>query len=347
MDQSSNGKPGKRKTTRKSEEQSTPSAPQHPLPDVRLSIREFYNERHRYNVNPRFQRKDVWTVRMAQAWIDSILLGDPLHPMEAYKAYSETGETTYDILDGHQRTMAIRDFMEGKFKTWSAAQKRLAEPGSEPPVEPGKYYDELSVIAKNHFLECHLQINLIRKRSEKQITTRFLRIQNHMPLTAAERFNAYQSKAKDAARRIEMHPFWEDFYMGKTNREQVLQSCLYLLAIELTAPSGLLDLQSSALLQNLVSGEQDHAVTDELVEAVLDRLSLVTHVYHGTHFTARGAIVAMYQSIMYLEHVGYTVQQQDKGRLTAWISGLMASSSRAATMPTYNRPIQPTSCATR
>src|SRR6266700_2982663 len=95
------------------------------------------------------------------------------------------------------------------------------EPDSELPVEPGKSFEQLSVNARNHFLDYQLQINLVRKRSDQAVTTRFLRVQNHIALSPGEKLNAYQSKANIAARLIEKHSFWEDVYVGEAKREQI------------------------------------------------------------------------------------------------------------------------------
>ncbi|MEI4884385.1 hypothetical protein, partial [Klebsiella pneumoniae] len=73
-----------------------------------------------------------------------------------------------------------------------------------------------------------LRIDRLKDRPESEKATRFLRVQNHVALTAAERLKVYASKAKEATARIEQHPFWEDFYMGKKSRGQTFQSSLYL-----------------------------------------------------------------------------------------------------------------------
>ncbi len=315
--------------------------PQQPLPPVYVSIRELSEQRHRFNVQPEFQRQTVWSTSMKQAFIDTILRGDPVPPMEAYEEYDEKGEKTYIFVDGHQRIMAILEYVDGVFRTWTPGEKRQSEPGSDPPVEPRKPIDKLTPVARNYLLDYHIQINRIHKTSDEQVRTRFLRIQNQVPLSAAEKLNAYKSKATEAARCIEQHSFWMfwDSYSRRTNREQKFQSSLWLLAIELSSPGGLCDVHSAAALQNLAVGNHDQKITDEIVEEIVERLDVVAHVYHGTRFTERATSIVMYQSIMFLEQTGYDVQPSDKGRLTSWIEGLIATSRRAG-LPAYQRPIQ-------
>jgi hypothetical protein len=324
------------------DENPTSPHPQQPLPPIYVSIRELSTERKRFNVQPEFQRQTVWPIVMKQALIDTILRGDPVPPLEAYEEYDEKGEKTYIFDDGHQRIMAILDYVDGNFRTWTPSEKRQAEPGSEPPVEPRKPFDKLTLVARNYLLDYHIQINRIRRTSDEQIRTRFLRIQNQTPLSAAEKLNAYKSKATKAARAIEQHPFWADCYKmraGKVNREQRFQSSLQLLAIELSSPGGFCNVHSAASLQSLAVGTNDKNITDSLIEAILIRLDVVTHVYHGTRFTERAISIAMYQSVMFLEQTGYRVQSSDKGKLTPWIDGLITASQRSA-VPGYLRPIQ-------
>ncbi len=214
-----------------------------------------------------------------------------------------------------------------------------SEPGSEGPVEPKKLFKQLPPHIRNRFNSVNLQFNLLRKINDAQVRTRFLRVQNHSPLTSAEKLNSYASKANEVARRIEQHPFWES-YLGDGKREQVFQSSLQLLAIELSAPEGMCDIFAFSDLQVLASGHQDKDITDATTESILTRLDLVAHLYHNFQFSARAACVAMYQSVLFLEQRGYSVKQTDKASLTHWIQTLVTQSQRATGLPGYEAPIQ-------
>lgn len=315
------------------------ASPQEQLPPSYVSLKELHNERHRYETFPSFQRKQCWPLKYEQSLIDTILLGDPVSPLEAFQEFNTQGQSIWGVVDGQQRVTAILRFMDGKFKTWTPGQKRHAEPNADPPAEPGKFFEQLTEIAKNYFLDYRLQINKIRNKSETQMGTRFLRIQNHMPLSAAEKLNIYASKANMAARRIEQHTFWDDFYEGISKREQTFQSSLHLLMLELSA-NGICDLQSWASIHRLAAGNRDRTITDTSVDAVIRRLDIVSHVFAGTSFTIRAAIVPMHQAVIFLENAGYVVQAKDKGRLTKWLAGIIAESNRASGIPNYGRPIQ-------
>lgn len=328
------------RSAKKSETKVAHAAPQEQLPHITISVRELVTESHKYTVYPQFQRDQTWSLREQQQFIDSLLLGDSFPPAEGYEVFNGQGEKSWGIIDGQNRLSTIISYVNGEFKTWTAGQKRAMEPSSNVgPVQPGKFFDQLDPIARNYLLDYRIRIDKVRNRSLEELVTRFLRLQHHVPLTAAEKLNAYPSKAKDAARRIEQHSFWEDFYEGRTNRKQIFQSSLYLLALQL-APDGIQDLQATGFVYRLASGKYDETITDDLVDTVLNRLDKVSHVYAGTHFTIRAAIVAMYQSVMFLEQAGYTLEQKDKGRLTDWISTLISASNRGPDKPNYNRSVQ-------
>ncbi len=305
-----------------------------------FKLKELCTERDKFNIDPAFQREEVWTTRMQQALIDTILLGKPIQPLTGYVVDNALTGRSFVITDGHNRISAILNFYDGIFKTWTPGTKRYLEPNSMPPVEPGKYYEGLSQEARDNFLQYHIDINLEVFESDAEITTHFLRLNSQVPLSAAEKLNAYRSKAKNAAQRIEEHPFWEDFYVGRMERKQIFQSSLQLLAIELSAPVGILDLQSGVYFHGLAAGNRDKDITDALIERTLRRLTIVTSVFHGVQFSKRATIVPMYQAVMFLEQAGHTFKTEDKSKLTLWMEGLIVESNRPSGLPVYVQPMQ-------
>lgn len=317
----------------------TPAVPQAQLSPAMISLRELITDRARFDVSPTYQRQQVWPLRWGQQLVDSIFLGDNIGRFEGHEVYNEKGEAKWCVDEGHQRITTILAFHDGKFKTMTLAQKLQSEPGAvDAPVEPGRYFHELSTNARNYFFNYHIQIDRTRAMTEEQRLERFLRIQNHAPLTAGERLNIYNSKAKLFATRIEAHPFWKACYVGKNNRQQVYQSSLFLLALEMTEEN-FLNLQAGPAIKAVASGKRDQELSDKLVEAVLARLDVVKHVYHKTKLSERGAIVIMYQSVLFLEQAGYTVVPKDKGRLTPWLGTLLHNSKQIVGLPRYNQPL--------
>lgn len=307
---------------------------------VNVSLRELCEQRERFNINPEYQREDVWTRRECQQCIDTILLGRGIGLLEGYK-YHDSGKAYWEMMDGHQRMSAVLRFYDNEYKTWTPAVKKRMQPTSQyGPVEPGKYFDQLSQYVKDYFLDYHLPISKTPEMSAEERATRFLCIQCHKSLTPAERLNVFPSKANTTAKIISQHSFWEDFYIGEMGRKQLYLSSLYLLGLQLT-PSGMADLRSSPFVPMLASGKLDKEITDEVVTSIQERLDAVSCAYAGMQFTDRAASIAMFQSIMFLEQAGCTIQSSThKGRLTNWISAVIESSKHASGLPVYHRPIQ-------
>lgn len=316
------------------------SHPQEQLPPMTISIKELSAERNRYTVWPEFQRQEVWFLKQCQGLIDTILLGDPIPPLEGYLHYNENGEAVWGIVDGHQRISAILAYIDGVYKTWSFAVKRRVEPNSEGPVCPGKLFDQLDLVAKNYILDYRLQINKVRQRSHSEMVTRYLRINaGHSPLSAAERLYAYQSLAKNASLEIRKHAFWDAFYIGKDNRSQKFQSSLQILALEIS-PEGFVDLQNNEYLYALAAGVRDELVTDEVLASIYDTLNKIAILFSGIFFTERAIIVPMYQTVRMLEHkYGYQVTEKDKGVLAIWIQNILDSSHTGYENRSNSRPV--------
>ncbi len=316
---------------------------------VDISFKELFAESYKFTVKPHYQRERTWNLRQRQQFIDSLFLGDPFAPVEGYEGFftegDHIGENKWEIGDGQNRLFTILEFMADGFKTMTARQKLGYEPSSQVgPVQPGMFFSELDQLTKNYWNGYRARIDVLHDRPESEKVTRFLRVENHVPLSLAERLKVSRSKAREAAARIEHHPFWGEFYEGKKTRGEIFQSSLYLLAIEMT-PGGIVDLQSEGFTMGLILGNHDDDVTDSLVDAVLARLDVVSHVYDGTHFTRRIITVAMYQSIMFVEQAGYTFKSKDQGTLTSWISAILDETRRASGIPSYARPIQALSSA--
>jgi hypothetical protein len=312
--------------------------PQEQLPVHFVSMRELREAPHRFIIVPEFQRQEVWCRSERQALIDTILLGESVPQLEGYQSFNEEGESFWHLIDGQQRMKTVIRFMSDEFKTWTHAQKEQVEPNSDLPVEGGKYFEELSIIARNYFLNYRFMIVQVRNQSLQALATRFRRIQNHEPLTAAERYHSHISAATSAAKEVAAHVFWEDFYDGQRRREQVFQSSLHLVGLEAALPVIYVELLGSKYLHALAYGRHDERITPALITRISHKLGLICTLYHGAHFTQRSAIVPMYQSIGYLDRLGYTIGERDKGKLCIWLMTLIEESK--GTKPNYASRIQ-------
>lgn len=93
------------------------------IPDVVLNATDWTTEtvlaqlkRGNIDLNPRFQRRDAWTVSRKSRFIESLILGLPIPQIVLAERKNERGR--YLVLDGKQRLLALLQFIgvsEGKF----------------------------------------------------------------------------------------------------------------------------------------------------------------------------------------------------------------------------------------
>jgi hypothetical protein len=96
------------------------------------------------DIRPKFQREFIYDMPQRRAVIRTILDGFPLNIMYWSVQTDDDGETSYELLDGQQRTMSICEFVEGEFSV---------EIDGYP-----KNFDNLSTDEQNKILDYELMI---------------------------------------------------------------------------------------------------------------------------------------------------------------------------------------------
>ena len=301
--------------------------PQQQYAPQQVSVRELCEQARRFVLDPDFQRGHVWKRNKEWAAVDTMLLGDTLGAFQAWQEIVE-GETYWFFMDGHQRLRAILDFYRGKYPTWTYDQKMHFEPNSDPPVEPGVFFNQMSAYSRNIFLNYHITIFPSQKGTPMQQANRFLRIQNQTPPSAAERLNAYPSKAKFMARGLQDHPFWESYYKGDDERLQLFQGGLFLMALQISP--GFSDLQRGYFIHSLAAGDYDHRINDQFLAEIKENMEKMACLYHGIRFSEKAVVIAMYQSVQFLNDAGYEVDKhRDIGKLKPFMKSFLDESKRA------------------
>jgi hypothetical protein len=136
------------------------------------------------DLQPEFQRGEVWPRSKKQRLIDSILRDwhvPPLHVVE------NPDKNTQEVLDGQQRLVAIRDFVEGNF----------AVDGGIEPLDPtiqrldGKRYRTLPEDVRRKFDRFSLRVYRIVDFKSTEPAELFFRLNQPTNLTGAEQRNAF------------------------------------------------------------------------------------------------------------------------------------------------------------
>jgi hypothetical protein len=159
-----------------------------------LSIASFHeqNQLLKFNYEPPYQRKSVWTDEKQSYFIDSILRNYPIPPIFLHrKIDTDTGKTSFDVIDGKQRLTAIARFINNEIP---AANEY--GPADDENIIDGAYFRDLSTDQKladfkSAFWKYDIPIEYIDPTDEGLIEDVFDRLnRNGEPLTGQELRNA-------------------------------------------------------------------------------------------------------------------------------------------------------------
>jgi hypothetical protein len=148
-------------------------------------------KRRDITVNREYQRSDkVWPDNAKSYLIETMILGYPLPKIYLYQITDiKSRKTVKEIVDGQQRSLAIRDFFENNF-----ALSRTLETDSLK----GLSYSELAEEDQRAFLSFAISCDLLVGASEAQVVEVFRRMNSYtVPLNPEEhRHASYQGRFK-------------------------------------------------------------------------------------------------------------------------------------------------------
>lgn len=180
-------------------------------------------------LSPDFQRGEVWNSRKRKRLVDSILRGwwiPPLHFVKRNDYFDE-------VLDGHQRLVAICDFYNNSFPIDGTILPR----NNEIAELNGLYYKELPAHYQKRFREYQFQVIKLIEFVEEEPAELFYRLNQPSSLTASEQTNACIGAARDQIKGLtnlfEIHGVTEELIGISNSRlsyDEVL--CKFCFAIE-------------------------------------------------------------------------------------------------------------------
>lgn len=161
-------------------------------PDIETIVRRI--DEHDYDLQPDFQRGDVWTDSKQKRLIDSILRGWHIPPV--HLVAREGGLS--DVLDGQQRLTAIRDFLRGDF-----AVDGKIEPASEFIASlHGLRFGELPDEVKKKIKRFTIRVFELEDYSPDEPHELFFRLNQPTNLTEAEKRNAFIGPPRNEVKRL-------------------------------------------------------------------------------------------------------------------------------------------------
>ncbi|OCH48966.1 DUF262 domain-containing protein [Aliivibrio fischeri] len=136
------------------------------------------------DLQPDFQRAEVWNPAKKKVLIDTILRGWQVPPVHVIL---DEDNYVQEVLDGQQRLSAIRDFMNNKLKV-----NGNIEPLDDSLQElDGLLYSGLPDKIKNRFNRYAIRVFEIVEYNQGEPGELFNRLNESLKLTSAEKRNAY------------------------------------------------------------------------------------------------------------------------------------------------------------
>jgi hypothetical protein len=243
-----------------------------------------FAERDEIKLDPHYQRMgDVWTKEKKQLLIDSIL-NDYDIPKIYFHLYErekqlETG-IAYSVIDGRQRLETIWQFIEGEFNLSNDFEYQR-----DPNVKmAGLSYED---IAKEypririHFDSFVLPIVGVRTDDEELIEDMFSRLNEAVPLNAAEKRNAFGGDAVRIIREISKTRLFTQKVRFSNKRYQHLEVACRILLTEnsLTENHKLIDTKKVYLDKFAESNSSETHAMNKLKSKVSDVLEQMNEVF--------------------------------------------------------------------
>lgn len=162
-------------------------------------------------VDNSFQREYVWLEKHQIKLIESVLIGSPIPEIYLWNigTDSDTGDTKYSIVDGQQRTGAIFQFIQNKFRLKDGVLDSKTEVFS---VIKNRFFKNLEDIHKQAIWSYVFSIRIVRTSvPREQIVQMFLRLNsNNMTLNPQELRNAeFEGEFIELAAQLAELPFWD------------------------------------------------------------------------------------------------------------------------------------------
>lgn len=176
------------------------------------SVLFVYTERERIQLDPPYQRLgDVWTLEKRQLLVDSVLNGFDIPKFYFHKfggpRLIEGKEYDYAIIDGKQRLSALWQFIDGEFAL-SSDFEFLHDPEIRVAglnyQQLGQKYPRLKI----RFDAYTLSVVNVETDEEDLIEEMFSRLNEAVPLSAAEKRNAFGGPIPPVIRRVSRHTFF-------------------------------------------------------------------------------------------------------------------------------------------
>lgn len=146
------------------------------------------------DLQPDFQRGEIWTPQKKQRLIDSILRGWKIPPIHVIN----NGKAIDEVLDGQQRLAAIRDFFDNNI----CIDGRILPENPKIVELNGLYYRDLPIEWQRRFRQYSIVVIRLTEYKPEEPAELFDRLNQPAALTSAEQRNAYMGITRNQVKEL-------------------------------------------------------------------------------------------------------------------------------------------------
>lgn len=155
-------------------------------PDLRTLVDRI--ELEDIDLQPEFQRQEVWSLPKKRRLIDTVIRGWSIPPVHLVM----TPDNKLEVLDGQQRLAAIRDFLAGKF----SIDGNITPEDESVSLLHGQFYHSLDSYVRRRIDQYTLRCFRISDFAPEEPSELFYRLNQPTMLTAGEQRNALYGPAR-------------------------------------------------------------------------------------------------------------------------------------------------------
>lgn len=246
------------------------------------------------NLQPDFQRGEVWSVAKQKKLIDTILRGWTIPPIHVVAS-----EEADEVLDGQQRLVAIRDFFEGKF----AIDGSILPKNDYIRELDGLTFSELPPKTKFRFNRYEISFITLTQFEPSEPAELFDRLNQPMKLTSAEQRNAYIGQTRNQIKQLV-----EYFEKAGASRETIGFSNSRLAYDEIIAKY-CYAIEIKTLRQKIVASDisekyrENEKFSDSTIitcESILSKFMNIVNDYHPTQYKLKMNKATIYSWFVFL-----------------------------------------------
>ncbi|WP_288441110.1 DUF262 domain-containing protein [uncultured Chryseobacterium sp.] len=260
------------------------------------SILRINSEKDFINTHPDYQRKgEVWNKQKKQLLIDSILNDYDIpklyfHQLSLQQKSEHSGKYDYAIVDGRQRLEAIWGFINGDFKLsddflYLADESIKANNMSYSDL--ASKYPKLKI----RFDSYNLPIILIETEDYDLIEDMFSRLNEAVPLNAAEKRNALGGEMAKVIRDLAEHPVFINKVKFSNSRYQYreVSARLLFLLYSLNVNKKILDTKKAFLDKMVITFKENKSLdASPYYNESVQILNLMQNVFNNKDSLLRG-----------------------------------------------------------